>query len=124
MVRMIYGVTQQASDALTSQYGFSRVVFIEWPREGMIAMGFVTGRIQAEDHSTIAMVYIPTVPNPTSGNLAFVLEDDVIETDLTVEHAMRLVLSGGTVLPSELALARLPRNDEQFNEYIGKFHRL
>ena len=51
IVRTIFGVTQQATTVLTSQYNFSRVVFLEWPREGMAAMGFVTGRVFSSDHA-------------------------------------------------------------------------
>ena len=123
IVKSIFGVSQQAVAAFASQYNFSRVVFVEWPREGMIAMGFVTGRIYAptKDWSVVA-VYIPTVPNPTSGNMAFVVEDDVIETDMTVEGAMRLVFSGGIVLPEYLTLARRPRDtDTEPMRMIGRF---
>lgn len=123
IVKSVFGVSQQAVAAFASQYNFSRVVFVEWPREGMIAMGFVTGRIYApsKDWSVVA-VYIPTVPNPTSGNMAFVIEDDVIETDLTVDGAMRLVFSGGIVLPEYLTLARLPRDpDAEPLRMIGRF---
>lgn len=123
IVKSIFGVSQQAVAAFASQYNFSRVVFVEWPREGMIAMGFVTGRIYApsKDWSVVA-VYIPTVPNPTSGNMAFVIEDDVIETDLTVDGAMRLVFSGGIVLPEYLTLARLPREpDAEPLRMVGRF---
>ena len=123
IVKSIFGVSQQAVAAFASQYNFSRVVFLEWPREGMIAMGFVTGRIYApsRDWSVVA-VYIPTVPNPTSGNMAFVIEDDVIETDLTVDGAMRLVFSGGIVLPDYLTLARIPRDpDAKPLRMVGRF---
>lgn len=112
IVKTVYGVTEQATSTLTTQYRFSRVVFLEWPREGMIALGFVTGRAYSkETDEHMVVVYIPTVPNPTSGNMAFVNEDDVIETDITVEDAMKLVFSGGIVLPSSIALARMPRED-------------
>ena len=50
-------------------------------------------------------VDIPTVPNPTSGNLAFIPESEVIETDMTMEEAMKIVFSGGTVLPEKLIAA-------------------
>ena len=123
IVKTIFGVTKQATAAFTSQYNFSRVVFLEWPREGMIAMGFVTGRIYSDDRSrSMAVVYIPTVPNPTSGNMAFVLEDDVVETDLSVEAAMKLTFSGGIVLPESLSLARVPRgSDDEPQSLIGQF---
>ncbi len=123
IVKSIFGVSQQAVAAFASQYNFSRVVFVEWPREGMIAMGFVTGRIYAPSREwSVVAVYIPTVPNPTSGNLAFIIEDDVIETDLTVDGAMRLVFSGGIVLPEYLTLARMPRDpDAEPLKMVGRF---
>ena len=125
VIKTIYGVTQQATRSLTSQYDFSRVVFVEWPREGMIALGFVTGQVRAADgETTIVLVYIPTVPNPTSGNMAFVVEDDVIETDLTVEAAMKLVFSGGIVLPQSLSLARVPMPERTELAYVGRFDNL
>ncbi len=123
VVKTIFGVTEQATTLLASDYNFSRVVFLEWPREGMVALGFVTGRAFAQNggHS-MAIVYIPTVPNPTSGNMAFVNEDDLFETDISVEDAMKLVFSGGIVLPERLALARLPREvDAKEREFIGRF---
>ena len=122
VIKTIYGVTQQATKSLTSQYDFSRVVFVEWPREGMIALGFVTGQVRAaEGDTTIVAVYIPSVPNPTSGNMAFVVEDDVMETDLTVEAAMKLVFSGGIVLPQSISLARVPMPERTEFAYVGRF---
>lgn len=121
VVRTLFGVTTQAMASLTSQYVFTRVVFVEWPREGMVAMGFVTGRAFAQNtDESIVIVYIPTVPNPTSGNMALIPEDDVIETDLTVENAMKLVFSGGIVLPDQFSLARVPVQREDFG-LIGRF---
>ena len=128
VVRTVYGVTQQATKTVSSQFGFTRVVFLEWPREGMVAMGFVTGRAYRDrealadddEPQSVVVVYIPTVPNPTSGNLAFVMEDDLFETDMTVENAMKLVFSGGIVLPDAVSLARLNRvRNEQ--EFIDRF---
>ena len=125
IVKTIFGVSKQATTAITSQYNFTRVVFVEWPREGMVAMGFVTGRIFSRDSNhTVAVVYIPTVPNPTSGNMAFVPEDDVIETDLSVEAAMKLIFSGGIVLPETLNFARVPRVSEDVQQSLtGRFHK-
>ncbi len=118
----IYEVTLQATSALTAQYNFSRVVFLEWPREGMIAMGFVTARVQAPGREeSLAIVYIPTVPNPTSGNMVLVVEDDLFETDLSVEDAMKLIFSGGIVPPDEISLARLARLTKSESDFIGRF---
>ena len=123
VVGAIFGVTQQISTAMTSQYDFSRVVFLEWPRENMLAVGFVTGRVLTEDKSrSIVVVYIPTVPNPTSGNMAFVNEDDVVETDISVDAAMKLIFAGGIVLPPAMSLARVPRHERDDSRgLIGRF---
>ena len=121
VVRTVFGVTKQAMVSMTSRYVFNRVVFVEWPREGMVAMGFVTGRAFAADSDeSLVIVYIPTVPNPTSGNMALINEDDVFETDLTVEDAMKLVFSGGIVLPDALSLARVPVERQEFT-FVGRF---
>ncbi len=121
-VKSVFGVSRQIMSSMTNQYNFSRVVFIEWPRENMIAMGFVTGRAYSErTGAALAVVYVPTVPNPTSGNMALVLEDHIIETDMSVEDAMKLVFSGGISLPDDFALARVPFEHETdtFSSYGG-----
>ena len=121
VIKTIYGLTQQATSSLSEQYGDTRVVFINWPRDGMVALGFLTGRIVSDSADrSMVIVYIPTVPNPTSGNLAFVMEDDIMETDLSVEDAMKLVFSGGIILPDALSLARVPRVPDDM-EFIGQF---
>ena len=128
IVKTIYGVTYQATTSMSGQFRFTRAVFLEWPREGMIALGFVTGRahrirkdaMDQNEPQSMVVVYIPTVPNPTSGNLAFLMEDDVMETDLTVEDAMKVVFSGGIVLPESLSMARFPRVRAD-GEFIDRF---
>ena len=123
VVKVIYRLMLQVTNVVASDYGFSRVVFVEWPRQGMVAMGFVTGRVVAKDgtHSLVS-VYIPTVPNPTSGNMAFVHEADVMETDLSVDAAMKLVFSGGFVIPENMALARTPRKEAGVDaDFLGTF---
>ena len=123
LVKSIYGVTHQATQTMSSQYGFSRVVFVEWPREGALAMGFVTGRARGRRHGReLVVVYIPTAPNPTSGNLAFMLSEALVETDISVEDAMRLVFSGGIVLPAELSLTGDERG-RSIDRYLGEYER-
>ncbi len=119
VVKSIYGVAKQATDSFSGPEGhrFSRVVFIQWPRKGVRALGFVTGQCYSPEveGGVLLVVYIPTVPNPTSGNLAFVTEEEIIETDISVEDAMKIVFSGGIVLPKEMKvvtpddLPELPR---------------
>jgi len=103
----IYGLMRQITETLSAPVTnrFNRVVFIEWPRSGYMALGFVTGQFfDQENNSDILIVYVPTVPNPTSGNLAFVPQKDVVETELKVEEAMKLVFSGGIVIPENLKI--------------------
>ena len=106
VVSSIYNVVKQATDAMSTPSGhqYSRVVFLEWPRPGVMAMGFVTGHCHSpvDARRTLLVVYIPTVPIPTSGMLAFVSEEDITETNLRVEEAMKMVLSGGIVLPDAM----------------------
>ena len=125
VVGTVFGVTQQAITSFSGQFNFSRVVFIEWPREGMVAMGFVTGQVYSEDRErSMVAVYIPTVPNPTSGNMAFIIEDDVMETNISVDDAMKLVFSGGIVLPKSIVMARVPLGTRDPQDYLGLFEPL
>ena len=105
LVGTIYGLMRQITETLSAPVTnrFNRVVFIEWPRPGYMAIGFVTAQFfDKEKNNVTLVVYVPTVPNPTSGNLAFVPEKDVVEADLNVEEAMKLVFSGGIVIPENL----------------------
>ena len=105
VAKTIYSVARQASEALaTSQKSsFSRVVLLEWPRPRIRVMGFVTSHCHVpDDDRTMLVVYIPTVPNPTSGMLAILPETEVADANITVEEAMKVVFSGGIVLPAAL----------------------
>jgi len=82
---------------------FRQVALIEWPREGMWAMGFITNHRQGEVEDKLGhnlySVLLPTTPNPTSGWLMFVPRDKVIILDMTVEEGMKMAISGGIVVP-------------------------
>ena len=124
VIRTVFGVTRQAVTSFSGQFNFSRVVFLEWPRDGMVALGFVTGQVTSTDgETTLVAVYIPTVPNPTSGNMAFVMEDDLMETNLSVDEAMKLVFSGGIVLPSSIVMARISLGPRSSDDYLGLYHK-
>jgi uncharacterized membrane protein len=84
---------------------FRRVVLVEYPREGLYALGFVTGvlgaAIQGDFEQTMLSVFIPTAPNPTTGWYAVVPERSVRDVDLSVEDAFRTIISAGIVSPDE-----------------------
>ena len=102
IVGKIYTVANQATEAISTPMSsqYSRVVFLDWPRDGVRAMGLVTGQYYVPDEDRVMLtIYIATVPNPTSGMLAIIPEDEVTETDISVEDAMKIIFSGGIVLP-------------------------
>jgi uncharacterized membrane protein len=84
---------------------FRRVVLVEYPREGLFALGFVTGAIgsavQAGFPETMLSVFIPTAPNPTTGWYAVVPERSVRDLELSVEDAFRTIISAGIVSPDD-----------------------
>lgn len=82
---------------------FRRVALVEYPRKGVYSLGFVTsegrGEVQAKTNQHVLNVFIPTTPNPTSGVLLMVPQQDVIDLDMSVEEGIKLVISGGGVTP-------------------------
>ncbi|MDO9527555.1 MAG: DUF502 domain-containing protein [Syntrophales bacterium] len=106
-VRSIYQAIKQLVDAVFSDksQSFKKVVIVEYPRKGMYAIALVTGEAKGEVQTKTAQkcinLFIPTTPNPTSGFYIMVPEDDVINMDMTVEEAFKLIISGGIVAPSE-----------------------
>lgn len=83
--------------ASNSKQGFSRVVFVRFPDENSYVIGFVTGSTEVAEGDGRRNVFIPTAPNPTTGILALMRPDQLIESDLSVEEAMKMVVSAGLV---------------------------
>ena len=114
VARNIYGAVKQLFEAIVSGGGsqarFRRVVMIEYPRKDMYALAFTTGPARgavtaAVGGMSLVNCFVPTTPNPTSGFYLLVPEADVIEVDLTVEDAFKLVMSAGLVSPEDVARA-------------------
>lgn len=102
--KSVYSIVSQATESFSLPTGrkFNRVVFIEWPRPGMLAMGFVTGFLPPDESGKPkVVVFLPQSPNPTTGNLVFVGEEDVVDAKMSVDAAMRAIFSAGIVLPSQ-----------------------
>lgn len=87
---------------------FRRVVLVEYPRQGVWAIAFVTGSLSADIQSQInrpmLSVFIPTTPNPTTGWYAVVPEDEVVNLSMSIEDAFKVVVSGGIVSPNSTNL--------------------
>ena len=109
IVSRIYNAVKQIVDAFSLQGKpvFSQVVLIEYPRKGTYAVGFVTGECKGEVQDKTAArlmnVFIPTTPNPTSGMLILVPDNEIIILDMTVEEGLKLIVSAGVVVPDEAA---------------------
>lgn len=107
MVRGIYVAIRQISKAFFGSDGaiFRKVVMVPFPTRGMYAIGFLTAEaaaeIQRKTEDEMVSVFMPTTPNPTSGFLLIVSRRDIIELSMSVEEAMKLVISAGAVAPVE-----------------------
>jgi uncharacterized membrane protein len=115
-VRSVYSAVKDLVNAFSLDgkgKTFRQVVMVEYPRKGLYTVGFVTnetpyagpGRMKR----TFLNVYIPNPPNPTSGVLILVPKQDAIELALTVEQGLKLVLSGGIVVPGQVIGRKLNR---------------
>ena len=108
MIGKVYVTIKQMSRAfLGDRKGvFKAPVLVEYPRRGVYAIAFLTsdakGEIQQKTRKKLINVFIPTTPNPTSGILLLTPKDEVIYLDMSVEEAMKLVISGGMVAPDHL----------------------
>jgi uncharacterized membrane protein len=82
---------------------FQQVVLVEFPRSGVYSIGFVTsetgGEAQVKTAETVVNVFVPTTPNPTSGFLILVPKHQVINLEMSVTDGMKMVVSGGAVVP-------------------------
>ena len=116
IVSGIYRSVKQVSDTLLAQDGhsFRRAVLIEFPQPGQWAVGFVVGsagtRISRHLDAQSLTVYVPTAPNPTSGYTLIVPASEVRDVDMSVDEALKFVISMGVVMPPQsLPPQSLPR---------------
>ena len=109
-VRKIYKGSKQVvqSIARADTSAFRKVVLLEFPRRGMLAIGFVTGsargEVQEYTREDVLNVFVPTMPNPTSGFLVFAPPEDLTEIDMSIEDGIKYVVSGGIVDTERLKL--------------------
>jgi uncharacterized membrane protein len=106
MVRSIYVAIKQVSEVFLKQERtvFKKVVLVQYPRPGIYAIGFETStwRFKGADglERDYVTIFIPTTPNPTSGLFIMIRREEAIPSDLSIEEAMKMVISGGAVVPS------------------------
>ena len=107
VVKTIYGGVKQVSDTLFSGQGqaFRKALLVRYPHQGSWSVAFQTGypngeiaKLLPEDHVS---VFIPTTPNPTSGFFMIMAKKDVIELDMSVDAALKYIISMGVVSPDQ-----------------------
>ncbi len=105
IVKSIYSSVKQVSDTLFSSSGnaFREAVLVQYPRQGSWTIAFVTGKPGGEVASHLAgehvSVYVPTTPNPTSGFFLIMARNDVVPLNMSVDAALKYVISMGVVVP-------------------------
>ncbi len=105
LVRAIYNGVKQVLHTIFSSktQAFRRVLLVEYPRKGLWSIAFQTGqaseKITSKTQQAMVTIFIPTTPNPTSGFLMLVPQDDTIELDMSVDEALKMVISLGVVQP-------------------------
>ncbi|MFC1925229.1 DUF502 domain-containing protein [Chloroflexota bacterium] len=122
LISQVYNAFRQIMDSLMlSQKGaFKEVVLIEFPRPGMRSVAFVTSKLKDGSGQELLTVYIPTAPNPTSGFIEIVTPDRVIPTNISVEDAMKIVLSAGMVCPPVIDYGPSMQNNAENDDAIYK----
>ena len=110
VVRSIYNGIKQIAETVFAQTetNFERACLVQYPKEDIWAIGFVSTRAKGElqsrlnekGYADVISVFLPTTPNPTSGFLLYVPESDVIYLDMKIEDAAKLIISAGLVYPN------------------------
>lgn len=109
LAKPIYTTLKQIREIILSQNGrsYKKVLLIEYPRKGIYSLGFLTNdknnffeKILSEKE--LVNVFIPTSPNPTSGMFVMVHKQEAIELDMRIEDAIKLIISGGAIIPESL----------------------
>lgn len=107
VVRSIYSSVKQVSDTLFSESGnaFRTAVLVQWPREGVWTVAFITGspngEVAAYLRDEFVSVYVPTTPNPTGGYFVMLRKSDCVELEMSVDAALKYIVSMGVVAPAD-----------------------
>ena len=104
LVRQMYGGLKQILESFSApnKTGFMQVVLAEFPRKGTRTIGFVTNESSGESGKKLLNIFIPTSPNPTSGFLQIMSESEVIRTNISVDDALKMVVTAGRVSLNEI----------------------
>ncbi len=112
IVKNVYSTAKGIFQALSMQgkSNFKKVVLIQYPRKGLWTLAFVTGSTTGRDNEAYYSMFVPSTPNPTTGYVLFMKQREVIETRFSVEEGLKLLISGGMILPENMSLGYLPED--------------
>jgi len=116
LVRSIYSSIKQISNTIFDPSGksFRKVMMLQYPRKGVWSIGFLTNDNVGDEMSAVddrlVAVFIPTTPNPTSGFIVMVRNDEITELDMSVEEGFKFIISMGVIIPDGTARTELERN--------------
>ena len=109
LFRQLYRGFKQVAESLSGykvkKAAFREVILVEFPRDGMKTLAFITNEMKDESNNTLYAIYIPTAPVPTSGYFEIVTPDKITRTNLTVDEAMRMIMSSGMVAPRSINIS-------------------
>ena len=114
VVRSIYSSVKQVSDTVFSDsgYAFRTAVLVQWPREGVWTVAFITGNPSGEVAAYLrdeyVSVFVPTTPNPTGGYFVLMRKSDCVELEMSVDAALKYIVSMGVVAPPPLPVPDEP----------------
>jgi uncharacterized membrane protein len=105
IVRTVYSAAKKFAEVVFSESNesFKKVLLIEYPREGLYSLAFQTatelGEVQGRTGEEVVCTFLPTTPNPTSGYIIIVPKKDIIELDMEIDEAFKMIVSLGVVIP-------------------------
>jgi len=116
VVRSVYSAAKNFAEIVFSDSGqsFKKVLLIEYPRKGIYSLAFQTatnlGEVQARMGEEMICTFVPTTPNPTSGYIIIVPKKDIIELDMEIDEALKMIISLGVIVPTwgKERIAELP----------------
>ena len=112
IVKSVYSASKQVMDTFSNstKAAFTATVLVPFPHAGARAIGFITGTILDSEGKMLYRIFVATTPNPTSGFLIFLPEEEVTFTDISVEDGIKMIVSGGMLAPRSFAKRPGPPN--------------
>ena len=102
IVSVVYRTIKQITSSLSgpNRQAFKKVVYIEYPRKGIWTLTMVTGESINKTGEKYYHIFVPTTPNPTSGYMLYIPQNDTLKTEMTVEEGLKIIISGGMLAPN------------------------